>query len=91
MPRRLDDLTPDEAAWLAEAREKRMTAVQAAAAFPRSRFWFRRRGVKGEPGRAPRIDPARARALYGEGRTWAEVGEMLGCSARGASTAAARR
>lgn len=90
MPRKLDDLTPEEAGWLAEARAKRLTAVQAAAAYPRSRFWFRRRGVKGEPGRAPRIDPAQARALHDKGLTWAEVGKELGCSPRGASTAAAR-
>jgi hypothetical protein len=90
MPRRINNLTPEETGWLAEARARRLTAVQAEAAFPRSRDWFRRRGVKGSRGRAARIDPAQARALREEGLTWAEVGKQLGCSPRGASTAALR-
>ena len=84
------DPTAEEEAWLAEARAKGMNAAAAAVAYPRSRCWFARRGVKGARGAPPRIDPAQARTLHAEGLTWAEVGERLGCSARGASRAALR-
>lgn len=88
--RKLDDLTDEETMWLSDARAMNLNATQAAAKYPRSKSWFIRRGVAGYPGRTPRIDPAQARALHDEGLTWAEVGERLGCSARGASSAALR-
>lgn len=82
--------TEEERRWLAQARAERLNAVQAAARFPRSKFWFLRRGVRGPLGAQPKIDPAQARALRAEGLTWAVVAERLGCSPRGASTAARR-
>lgn len=90
MPRKIDDLTDEETEWLTTARAEALNAVQAARRWPRSKYWFLRRGVAGSPGRTARIDPAKARALKGEGLTWATVAKRLGCSERGARAAAGR-
>jgi hypothetical protein len=81
-------LTEEEARWIAEAHRQHLNAAQAAAKYPRSRYWFLRRGMKGSRGGQPKIDGARARALREEGLTWAQVAEKLGCSPRGATRAA---
>jgi len=90
MPRKIDDLTDEETEWLTTARAERLNAVQAAARWPRSKYWFLRRGVAGPLGTPARIDPKKARALRAQNLTWAEVAARLGCSPRGAQTAAER-